>query len=212
MRKNRLTLYYIIFMLICPVFIGVGTANAGVNDFDFSDFVGDYYLSKDAEGVSHLKVVESVTAVFPDFPQNKGICRQIPFTNQNGKNLTLASLTRSNLKLTRNGEPEPIYSIEKGTSHYNVCTGTEEYVMGEQTYVFEYEFERVVTEFEGYQELYWDTNGNGASQRFGTVTARLHFEDESVWTGKSWCYVGKYGESGQNRCSSFLTLRALLSF
>ena len=62
---------------------------AGVNDFYFKDFTGDYYLSKDSEGVSHLRVVESVTAVFPDFNQNKGICRQIPFTNQNGKNITL---------------------------------------------------------------------------------------------------------------------------
>ena len=208
MKRKRLIFYYIILMLICPVLIGVAGVNAPVfawvNDFYFSDFTGDYYLSKDVEGISHLKVKESVTAVFPDFNQNKGICRQIPFTNQDGKNVTLPNLTRDNITVTRNGNPEPIYSIEKENNYYNVCTGTEEYVLGEQEYTFEYEFTKVVTEFnengKEWQELYWDTNGNGASQKFDKVTARLHFEDIDAWTGEAWCYVGKYGASGQDRC------------
>jgi len=184
--------------VVAPVF-------AGVNDFYFKDFVGDYYLSKDDDGISHLRVKESVTAVFPDFKQNKGICRQIPFTNQGGKNITLSDLMVKDIKVTRNGLKEPIYSIGKENDYYNVCTGTEDYVLGEQTYVFEYEFEKVVTEFDRdglkYQELYWDTNGNGALQRFDSVTARVHFENLDVFAGDSWCYVGKYGESGQDRCS-----------
>ena len=174
---------------------------ADVNDFYFSDFDADYYLYKDSEGISHLKVVENVTAVFPTFKQNKGICRQIPFTNQNNQNVTLKNLTRDKIKVYRNELVEPIYSIEKEDNYYNVCTGTDEYVLGEQKYRFEYEFEKVVTEFSGYQELYWDTNGNGSLQRFDKVTARLHFEDMDVWSGKKWCYVGRYGDSGQERCT-----------
>lgn len=184
----------VLSLMVTPVF-------ADVNNFYFSDFTGDYYLTKDAEGVSHLKVVESVTAEFPNYNQNKGICRQIAFTNQGGKNLTLPSLTRDNLKLTRNGASEPIYSIEKEDGYYNVCTGTDEYVLGTQEYVFEYEFEKVVTDYDSYQELYWDTNGNGARQKFDKVTARLHFEDYNDWTGEAWCYVGAYGEKGQDRCT-----------
>ena len=178
---------------------------ADTNNFYFSDFTGDYYLTKDSEGVSHLKVVEEVTAEFPEFKQNKGICRQISFTNQDGKNITLPNLTRENLKLTRNGAPEPIYSIEKGAGYYDVCTGDDDYVLGTQVYRFEYEFSKVVTEFvdngRDYQELYWDTNGNGALQRFDKVTARLHFEEPSWWSGESWCYVGKYGDNGAGRCT-----------
>ena len=201
MKRIMCVLTFIISsLLLMPVM----PAMAGVNDFHFSDFTGDYYLSKDDAGISHLKVVESVTAVFPDFDQNKGICRQIAFTNQNGKNVTLPNLTRANLKLTRNGVSEPIYSIEKEGGYYNVCTGTEEYLRGEQKYVFEYEFTKVVTEFnengKEYQELYWDTNGSGSQQKFDKVTARLHFEDLDAWTGESWCYVGKYGDKGEGRC------------
>lgn len=184
------------------------SAFADVNDFYFSDFTADYYLSKDANGVSKLKVVESVTAEFPDYNQNKGICRQIPFTNQNGANITLPNLTRGNIKVTRNGEAEPIYSIERdGTrdGYYDVCTGTDEYVLGSQTYTFEYEFTRAVTEFTNggreYQELYWDTNGNGSAVRFDSVTARVHFSEPEVFSGESWCYVGRYGVSGQDRCT-----------
>ncbi len=192
------------FCLVGGLVFGNVAVFASVNDFYFSDFTGDYYLSKDENGISHLKVVESVTAVFPDFNQNKGICRQIAFTNQNGTNVTLPSLTKADLKLTRNGEDEPIYSITKGDGYYEVCTGTEEYVLGEQTYVFEYEFTKVVTEFNQngheFQELYWDTNGNGATQRFNAVTARVHFTEPEIFSGESWCYVGKYGVSGQDRC------------
>ena len=198
----------IIFTLVLLVLMTTPVSAVNVNNFHFSSFTGDYYLTRGEDGTSRLKVVESMTAVFPDYNQNKGICRLIPFTNQNGKNMTLPSLMWDNLKLTRNGEPENIYSIEKvvddGNGYYQVCTGTEDYVLGEQTYVFEYEFTNVVTEFNDgthdYQELYWDTNGNGWGQRFDELTARVHFEDADLWSGKSWCYVGKYGESGQERC------------
>ena len=180
----------------------VSPVSAGTQDFYFSDFTGDYYLTKDLSGISHLKVVENVTAVFPNFNQNKGICRQIPYTNQGGANVTLPDLNSTKIKVTRNGVSEPIYSISKYEGHYEVCTGTDDYVLGEQVYTFEYEFEKVVTDFNDYQELYWDTNGNGASQRFDQVTARVHFDEttKNNYAGKQWCYVGKYHESGQERC------------
>ena len=206
--KKILTLSYLIAILMCSVVVGISEVSAGVQDFHFSDFTGDYYLSKDEEGISHLKVVERLTAEFPDFNQNKGICRQIPFTNRDGLNVTLPSLTKSNIKITRNGEIEPIYSIEKESSrdgYYDVCTGTDDYLQGTQVYVLEYEFTKVVTDFDIngklFQELYWDTNGNGWRQRFDQLTARLHFDDPKVWSGESWCYVGKYKESGKDRCN-----------
>ena len=190
--------------LVGLVGVNVNEVSAvGVQDFYFSDFTGDYYLSRDEEGISHLKVVENVTAVFPNYEQNKGICRQIPYTNQNDTNVTLPNLDRSNIKVLRNGATEPIHSINKYKGHYEVCTGTEEYLLGEQKYTLEYEFERVVTDYGEYQELYWDTNGNGASQRFDRVTARVHLEGaaKDAYAGKQWCYVGAYGKSGQERCT-----------
>ena len=174
-----------------------------VDNFYFSDFDADYYLSKDTEGISHLKVVENLTAVFPDYEQNKGICRQIPYSNQGGANRTLDQLNRNNIKVLRNGLTEPVYSIDSYNGHYEVCTGTNDYVLGEQKYTFEYEFTKVMTDFSDFQELYWDTNGNGWYQRFDNLTAKVHFAKniQPEYTGKSWCYVGGYGNKGSERCT-----------
>ncbi len=197
--------YKLLWTILLSVFTMLPAlpVSAGVNDFYYSEFVGNYYLSRDDDGLSHLKVVEHVTAEFPDFNQNKGICRQIPFTNQDGKNITLPRLTGSDIKVLRNGVAEPIYSITKNDNYYNVCTGTDEYVRGEQIYTFEYDFEKVVTEFDSKQELYWDTNGNGSLQGFTSVVARVHFDGDVAkdYTGNEWCYVGSYGESGTERCT-----------
>lgn len=177
-------------------------AYADTENFYFEDFTGDYYLSRDDNGISHLKVVESLTTIFPDYRQNKGICRMIPFTNQDGANITLPDLNSTNIKITRNGLKEPIYSIKKINDSYEVCTGDENYVLGKQVYMFEYNFEKVITDFNTFQEIYWDTNGNGWMQKFENVTARVHFAPDVAekYTGNSWCYVGKYGEKGSERC------------
>lgn len=195
MKKIFVALFIMLSALIAsPVY-------ASTDDFYFSDFTADYYLTKDVKGISHLKVVEQLTAEFPNYDQNKGIRRQIPYTNNAGRNLTMDGLTRSNITVLRNGEEEPIWSIERNGNFYEVSTGTDDYVRGTQVYTLKYEFQRVITDFQDYQELYWDTVGNGWSQRFDKVTARVHLEDNSGWTGRSWCYVGKYGDSGQERCS-----------
>ena len=205
MKKKAIFFYYIILFVFCLVgmaILGARPVFAEVEDFSFKDFTADYYLSRDAEGLSQLRVVENLTAVFPNFKQNKGICRDIPFTNQDGANVTLPSLGRSDIKIKRNGFVEPIYSIEKLTNFYEVCTGDESYVLGEQVYTFEYEFLRVATEFANHQELYWDTNGNGWMQEFEGLTARVYVDAAILddLTSGAWCYVGRYGDSGQDRC------------
>ena len=69
------------------VFTPVSNVDASVQDFYFEDFTADYYLTKDADGVSNLHVKEALTAVFPDTDQNHGITREVPFLNQNDKKL-----------------------------------------------------------------------------------------------------------------------------
>ncbi len=198
MRFLKLSISSVVLSL---VFFGT-SAFADSQNFNFSDFTADYYLSRDENGVSKLRVKERFTAEFPNTNQNKGMCRDIPFTNQNNLNVTLPDLNRNNIKVLRNGEEEPIYSLEKINSFYRVCTGTEEYVLGTQVYTFEYEFERVVTSYPLYQELYWDTNGNGWFQKFDSVTARVHFSPEvyAKYQNEKWCYVGKYQAKGSERC------------
>ncbi len=230
-RKSQYKLMFIaIFVAVFVPIFAIITSTTKVfaldkQNFYFESFVADYYVHKDEEGVSRMKVVEAFTTIFPDYNQNKGLCRRIPYTSNGGKNLTLEKLTKNNIIVTRNGHSEPIYSIDEvENEEYEVCTGTNDYVTGKQVYTFEYEFRNVVTDFvrqgsyiknngsnsiyaapdgsgSAWQEIYWDTNGTGFSQRFKSLIARVHFEEPENLTGQAWCYVGRYGSNNQSRCT-----------
>lgn len=194
----------LIIASLCVFSAPVQTAAAiSTNSFYFEDFTADYYLYKDENGVSHMMVVEELTAVFPKYNQNHGITRVIPFTNNDGKNLTMESDDTIYIDVERNGVEEPVSKVEIGDGYFEVYIGdADKYVTSEQTYTLVYEFQNLILDFNEWQELYWDANGNDWSQRFNNVTARIHL-DEAIanqFTGTTACYVGKYGQSGQSRC------------
>lgn len=215
-------LIFMLAILICGGF-NINTAlAASTNNFYFKDAEFDYYLEKTESG-SKLHVKEVLTAVFPETNQNHGISRVIPTTNQDGKNVVAESESALNLKVQRNGSTERISKVEKGNGYYTFYIGSSaEYVHGTQTYTLEYDFYNVVTEFTSggeltytgenaaKQELYWDTNGTGWSQRFENLTARVHLPAEvagNLSSGTS-CYVGAYGATngGAGNISSRCTL------
>ena len=191
--------------IILSVFTLIPVSATSTNDFYFENAQFDYYLEKAEDDSSKMKVKETLTAIFPETDQNHGITRVIPYTNQNGSNLTMKSSTHLDLSVTRNGQPEPINKIENQPNYgsFLVYIGNaDSYVHGKQTYVLEYEFENVITDFTDYQELYWDTNGTGWSQKFNSLTANLHFASDidipSI--SNAWCYVGRHGSNNQSRC------------
>lgn len=185
------------------------------NNFYFDDFTADYYLTRDEDGTSRMLVVEQLTAIFPETDQNHGINRIIPFTNNNGKNLTMSSDETIYMDVERNGVEEPVSKVEIGDGYFDVYIGdASKYVHGKQVYTLTYEFENLIFDQSGFpdddyknsletwQELYWDANGTDWTQRFNKVTARVHLDDDvlEAFTGETACYVGKYGALGSNRC------------
>ena len=240
--KRILSFYYTKFFIFCQalallacVFFSVTpqTVSASTNDFYFEDAVFDYYLQKAEDGTSRLHVEETLTAVFPDTNQNHGITRSIPYTNQNGTNLTASNINALNFKVTRNGQPEKVAKTEVENNSYIFYVGDKNtFVHNRQVYVLSYDFTNVIANVDssGYftfndaeailQELYWDTNGNGWSQEFSKLTARLHLESNELANylpDETSCYVGRYGEKGSERCTiswsgniiSFTTTRLL---
>ena len=180
---NKLKNFLFAGLLLVANLLTVSPVFADANSFHFSDATFDYYLKKTETG-SEMKVVETLTAEFPNYNQNHGIERVIPFTNQDGTNLTTESADHLNIEVTRNGNREP-YTIKTYSDHFIVRIGSaDEYVKGTQTYVLKYKFVNVITEFNEsaysenpYQELYWDSNGTGWNQAFNSVTVNLHMED-----------------------------------
>jgi len=176
----------------------VGSVRAAVpadtSDFSFALYAGEYFLDRDATGHSTLRTVETFVAEFPDFDQNRGIIRAIP-NDYDGVPLhtTVQSVT--------DAQGEPVYYESSDSNGFTeLALGTDEFVQGAQTYVITYTQQNVARAFEdtANDEFYWDTNGTGFDQPFGTVAARVHVDPTIVpfLSGSSACYTGAQGESG----------------
>ncbi len=181
-----------IIVAVAPVLaVWEGAGAQGVQDFHFSNFEADYYLSKDGEGRARLRVEERITAEFPEFDQNKGLARAIPATfDGHPVSFELESVTR-------NGQPEPIYARYTERGNEVIETGTDDYVHGSQHYEFIYTLRDVVRDAGGGQEFYWDVNGTEWLQPFDAVTARVHLDASvrDLFTGAVECFQGVQGST-----------------
>ncbi|HSP75850.1 MAG TPA: DUF2207 domain-containing protein [Cryobacterium sp.] len=163
-------------------------ASADTSDFTFISFEADYYLSRDDAGHSTLRTVETFVAQFPNVDQNRGMVRVLP-NDYDGVplNTSVESVTDAT------GAPVYFEVIDQGGS-IELPLGTDDFVRGTQTYVIEYTQQNVVRAFADTDddELYWDTNGTGFDQPFGSVTARVHVDPSitEFLTGDTACYSG----------------------
>lgn len=162
-------------------------APADVNDFEFDSFAGEYFLDLDDSGHATTRVIETIVAVFPQSDQNRGIIRAIPLTyGEVPLEVTMLSVT------DENGAPV-FYERGDYGDFAEFALGTDEFVHGPTTYVLEYTMRNTIRHFEdsGGDEFYWDINGDGWAQPFGSVSATVHVSDalaESL-TGASACYA-----------------------
>lgn len=164
---------------------------AGVQDFAFESYTADYYLSRNTEDHATLKTVETFVAKFPAIDQNRGMIRAIP-NDYDGVPLR----TSVDTVVDENGNPVPYESTVRG-GFTELALGTNDYVHGRTTYTITYTQENVVRAFydTNDDEFYWDTNGTGFAQPFGSVTARVHVDPVLLpyLTGNNACYRGAQG-------------------
>lgn len=187
-----------VVVLLAPA-VGLSSAPAAAastDDFTFAKFSAQYTLTRDDEGTAHLQVTETLVAEFPAYKQNKGITRDLN-TDYDG-----VPLNPQVLSVTDAQGMEIPYWTEDGDGAIRVLTGTDDYVTGEQTYMITYTLDNVVRHFDDTDtdEFYWDVNGTGWAQSFGTVEASLVVDDELVASlnNESSCYVG--AERATTRC------------
>lgn len=201
MRNRRRILLAAIVMSVAsawaPVAAFATVEPRSVEDFSFDSFSASYTLSRDADGTSELNVVETLVPVFPQTDQNRGIVRMIPDSyNDVELDTTVTSVTDVA------GAPVA-FEAEESSGSVTVSVGTDEFVHGRQTYVIAYTQHNVIREVadEGIQEFYWNVNGTGWEQSFGSVSAKLSVDSAlaSAATGQYACYQGRSGSA--ERCS-----------
>ena len=189
--------------ILASLFLAVGGfsnyAHADANNFTINSFDAFYHLSKDSEGRSVLKVVEKITATFPDFDHNHGIERAIPKKYQGHVSY------QNDLTVYRNNELEGIARTKDvdGNKVYRIGN-SREYVHGKQVYRLEYSFRDVMRSdlIEDSQTLIWNVNGTQWKQNFGRVSAIIFIDEAVAENYKNYdCYFGEYG--AKNTCQSF---------
>ncbi|MET4781636.1 DUF2207 domain-containing protein [Glaciihabitans sp. UYNi722] len=175
-----------------------GAVSAGVEDFSFSSYDADFYLSRDTENHATLTTVETFVAKFPSSDQNRGIIRAIP-NDYDGVPLNTAVTS-----VTDASGAAVHYDTTTSNGFTELALGTDDYVHGEQSYVITYTQQNVVRHFADTNddELYWDTNGTGFDQPFGRVTARVHVDPSitSFLTDHDACYRGAEGSTDTYTC------------
>ncbi|MBP9986019.1 DUF2207 domain-containing protein [Candidatus Saccharibacteria bacterium] len=195
-QKIKLGSFFTILLLVGSLIISGVTGASSVNNFQFSNFSANYYLSKNSEGQSFVRVEEVFTAEFPNYNQNKGMVRAIPEVYQNH------SVKFKLISVERNGVAEPIYSQYSENNNRVVETGTEQYLLGTQKFKFVYELTSVTNVINNTQEFYWNIIGNQFSQPFLSADATIHLSSEikKGFTGEMKCYVGS--QSASYNCES----------
>ncbi|GAA1775801.1 DUF2207 family protein [Agromyces lapidis] len=178
-----------------PAVAALGAARADADDFVFDSFDAVYELSLDDEGRSVMVVTETLVAVFPDFDQNRGIRRAIPLGyDGHPVDLVVESVTDAS------GAPRPYETETDEDDEFLLVTSrADDFVHGEQTYVFRYRMHNVthVPDDAAIDELYWDVNGTGWAQPFGVVRSELRLSGEltEAMTSDMACYRGWSGST-----------------
>ena len=194
----------VLALLVALGISAASPAHADVNDFTFDSMTATYELSRTSSGESQMRVMETLVAQFPESDQNHGIIRAIPMSaHDRPVGLELVGVTDGD-GVARD------FTTNEADGFLEVTVAAPDYVHGAQTYVFEYVEHNVIFEPSGggaAQELYWDVNGTGWAQPFGSVSASVVIPKDLApsLTGNSACYQGAEGSSTPCTANSVAT-------
>ncbi len=175
MSKSRLVKFFSVLLAsLLMVFLATPSAQAGVDDFAFESMHVDYELSLGDNNIPMLTTTETLVAVFPETDQNGGIQRLIP-SFYNGHSLA----TEVTSVVDENGAARE-FTTETQDGYIQLISkhSDDRFVHGTQTYVITYSQKWVIGDFGETDEFYWDVNGTGWAQEFGSVSASVYLAPE----------------------------------
>ena len=180
--------------LVLPTVTGA-SAHADVQNYRYDSWAVEYEVGVDASGRAVAHVTETITAVFPDYDQNRGIVRGIPEKYQG------ARLDPRDFTVTDGSGGAVPFEVESEGGFTAVLTGDDSYVHGTTTYVISYTLSDVVLARDDGKadEFYWDLMDFEHAQPVASFTAHITFDDPLApqLTGDARCYTGTAGSTAQ---------------
>lgn len=185
-------------LALCTLsWLGAAPARADVQDFSYDRWHVNYEIGVGPDGRSHARVTETITAVFPQHDQNRGIVRGIP-DRYEGAGIEPRDFTVTDDE----GTPVP-FEIETDEGFTAVLTGDSSFVHGATTYEISYTLSDVVLARDDgtADEFYWDIMDFEHEQSVDAFSATVRFTGKlgSDLNGQASCYVGT--ASSVNACS-----------
>jgi len=176
------------FVFFVLIFLAVPAVQADVNDFVINDFHGKYELSNGTRA-GKLAVTETIKVTFSD--QNHGIERAIPVDYRgNSLKLDIKSVKRA-------GQKEAYTTYRQSNNEVLRIGDAGRTITGQHTYEIQYEVRNVIDFYGGYDEWYWDINGDQWKQPFqkvsGEVIMPAGWQVEGIPSAS--CYTGKFGNT-----------------
>ena len=197
MRRFCLVLIFLFTFFLAPQ----------VKAEQINSFVADYWIQKDGS----IKVREEIVYQF-DVPRH-GIYRNIPYLKTNSDNQTFR-LDFSNFQVNHS------FNQSQENNQIKLKIGDpNRTLIGEQTYIIEYEVKGALTYFTDHDEFYWNVNGNGWEVSSLSVQARVHLPDKVDSNSlNTKCFTGRTGSTQQlceviveEEMTTFLTTQSLAS-
>ena len=192
-----------VFIILGMVSIGFAAPVAAadsetVTQFHFSEFSAEYYLSRDKEGFSELKVIETLVAEFKSIGNNNhGIERALPrFYKFSGDGKTQTHA----FDLQIEGVSDPYSERKDGDFTVLRIGDPDATVRGTKEYKIAWSARNVTRNFNDGDEFYWNANGTGWSQSFDAVAAFVYVPADLVGEldGRVKCGVGRFGDAAKN--------------
>lgn len=138
----------LLFLLVVAFSVLLATPIASAQNtqnFTIRSFEADYYLSKTDKNVSTMKVIEKITAEFPNYNQNHGILRAIPKEYKDQTvSIDVASVT------DEVGTPYEFTDYSDSGNLVLRIGDADRYVQGLNTYVITYNLENVISFYKDY--------------------------------------------------------------
>ena len=187
----RLTIFLIVCLLLITSYSLLPSPVAAQESWVITNFTTELTLGRD----TNLDVTETIAVDFGALPKH-GIYRTIPVRYQTSTGNTLDIRFRLASVTDANNQNIP-YDLSKSGDYLTVKIGDpDRTISGPQTYIINYQVNRVLTRPGAEAELTWNTTGHAWPVPILKATTNLHAPDASLT--RTICFTGYPGSKSQN--------------